>query len=73
MTTNERPEQAFPSTFKSLDEETHIHAWGMSLRDYFAIRVMQALVSHEDLKGTKEDYCAMAYKAADAMLKARDQ
>ena len=49
------------------------HTEGMTLRDYFAIKVMQALVSRENLKGTEDDYCAMAYKSADAMLKARDQ
>ena len=39
------PESAFPSTFKSLDPESHqIHRWGMTLRDYFAAKAMQAII-----------------------------
>lgn len=67
MTTNTGG-YAFPSEPLATPQRS-----GMTLRDYFAIRVMQALVSRENLKGTEDDYCAMAYKSADAMLKARGQ
>ena len=65
---NKRPEQAFPSTFKSLDGKEQIHAWGMTLRDYFASKAMLRIgvnTSYEDLAKT-------AYKIADAMMKARE-
>ena len=67
---NTRPEQAFPSTFKSLDGKEHIHAWGMTLRDYFAAKAMQSLLSIAG--GTLEKDAEVAYKMADAMLKARE-
>jgi len=65
---NKRPERAFPSTFNSLDGKEQIHAWGMTLRDYFAAKAMLRIsvnTSYEDLAKT-------AYKIADAMLKARE-
>ena len=44
MNTN-KPEFAFPSTFKSLSpEEEQVHRWGMTLRDYFAAKAMQAIL-----------------------------
>ena len=69
---NKRPEQAFPSTFKSLDGKEHIHAWGMTLRDYFAAKAMQGdwADGAVDLNGYSvkaEEY----YLMADAMMKAR--
>ncbi len=45
---------------------------GMTLRDYFAAKAMQALVSADLM--TPHDYVANdAYSYADAMLKARGQ
>ena len=48
---------------------------GMTLRDYFAARAMQAYISDLDFQHnmTKKDYAEAAYKVADAMLKAREQ
>jgi hypothetical protein len=43
---------------------------GLSLRDYFAARAMQALISIDG--GTLEKDAEAAYKIADAMLKARE-
>jgi hypothetical protein len=78
MNTN-KPESAFPSTFKSLGpEEEQVHRWGMTLRDYFAAKAMQADMStySEDLiYESSEWFEARAekwYGVADAMLKARD-
>ncbi len=46
---------------------------GMTLRDYFAAKAMQALLQlGADSDEFKED-AHMAYKVADAMLKAREQ
>ena len=42
---------------------------GMTLRDYFAAKAMQALTSNMDL--SYDETAEMAYEQADAMLKAR--
>ena len=65
---NKRPEQAFPSTFKSLDGKEHIHAWGMTLRDYFAAKAML----RTSVGSSYENLAKTAYEIADAMLKARE-
>ena len=49
-----------------------LHVTGMSLRDYFAAKAMQGLVSIDDLDMTPSDYARWAYQQADAMLKARE-
>ena len=64
-----RDTPAFPTT-KPLD------SWGdpnqgMTLRDYFAAKAMQALISADQM--TPHGYVAMdAYGYAEAMLKARE-
>lgn len=71
------PESAFPSTFKSLDPEAHqVHRWGMTLRDYFAAKAMQAMAcapmgKFQHASGT--ELCRDAYAMADAMLRAREE
>ena len=52
------------------------HAVSMTLRDYFAAKVMQALVTEKDSNGelwSEGDVAELAYSQADAMLKAREQ
>jgi hypothetical protein len=64
----------------------HSHEWnpsysGMTLRDYFAIRLGQALLTTENLfqingenaTRTPKNIAEAAYAYADAMLKARDE
>ena len=46
---------------------------GMTLRDYFAAKAMQAMVSVPDFDMSHESYADWAYRQADAMLKAREQ
>jgi hypothetical protein len=70
---HQRPERAFPSTFKSMSGEEQVHAWGMTLRDYFAAKAMQGLLACPQGDGTKESYAKWVYEYADAMLKAREQ
>jgi len=72
---NKRPEQAFPSTFKSLDGKEQIHAWGMTLRDYFAARVLQGMLASGNLPKTMPDadLAECAYALADAMIAAREK
>ena len=61
------------------------HHQGMSLRDYFAAKAMQALLTNETLylstvsiaektsMSVEAALTQMAYEMADAMLKAREQ
>jgi hypothetical protein len=52
--------------------DKHVLDDGMTLRDYFAAKAMQALVSVDQMR--THDYVAKdAYGYADAMLKARGQ
>ena len=47
---------------------------GMTLRDYFAAKAMQALLSHQrTLTEFEETVARAAYEQADAMLEAREQ
>ena len=65
---------AFPS-HGSMGEVTHD---GMTLRDYFAAKAMQAIIGSERYGGIigvntyEQRTAADAYKVADAMLKARE-
>lgn len=49
---------------------------GMSLRDYFAAKAMQAMLTPEESFPQKDDdkawYAKHAYAMADAMLRARE-
>lgn len=45
---------------------------GMSLRDYFAAKAMQALI-HVQVKTSQVQTAESAYQWADAMLKVREQ
>ena len=45
---------------------------GMTLRDYFAAKAMQALI-HVQVTTKQQQTVESAYEWADAMLKARDQ
>ena len=47
---------------------------GMTLRDYFAARAMQAMITHPDSRADvhADIYAKGAYVMADAMMKARD-
>ena len=47
---------------------------GMTLRDYFAAKVLNGLLSDPECdSGTAELLAKMSYQVADAMLKAREQ
>jgi hypothetical protein len=61
-------ESAFP-----ISGSQYRHTEGMSLRDYFAAKAMQAIVSKEvSHVSWVDEYAKNAYKMADAMLKARE-
>jgi len=62
-------ESAFP-----ISGSQYRHTEGMTLRDYFAAKAMQAIVSKEvSHVSWVDEYAKNAYKMADAMLKAREQ
>lgn len=51
---------------------SHITEQGMTLRDYFAAKAMQSLISElADWKYMPNEIAKFAYVQADAMLKAR--
>jgi hypothetical protein len=72
-------EPAFPCDLTMYDEEVKVKYQGMTLRDYFAAKAMQAIMNSDRYMGiigvnryqhrTAED----AYQMADAMLKARKE
>ena len=71
---------AFPTQFFNADKQAWIFDKGMTLRDYFAGRAMQALIRFEDkslpyesrnTKDFDDRVSYQAYRYADAMMKAR--
>ncbi len=46
---------------------------GMTLRDYFAAKALDALISLPQTKGTETEFAEWAYAYADAMLAARKE
>jgi hypothetical protein len=55
---------AFPAPHFDLAENEH----GLTMRDYFAAKAMQALIDND---GLFSEIPTQAYKLADAMMKAR--
>jgi hypothetical protein len=65
---------AFPSpAIESATDDRREQRDGMSLRDYFAAKAMQAMVSSEYATMVSVDtWSKDSYRIADAMLKARE-
>lgn len=65
--------QAFPQAqFRGDEQVDTAEHGGMTLRDYFAAKAMQSLLSdHEVNSSTRENISEFAYKYADAMLEER--
>jgi hypothetical protein len=57
-------EKAFPNPHLT-------HETGMTIRDYFAAKAMQALLSIPEVDMTHNGYATWAYRQADAMMEAR--
>lgn len=57
---------AFPNSYYS-------NVDGMTLRDYFAAKAMQGMLSEPSLRATPEEFASESYKVADAMLVAREK
>lgn len=49
-----------------------MHLSGMTLRDYFAAKAMQAILSNPEYIGEDAALADQSYNVADAMLKARE-
>jgi len=60
---------AFPCDLTMYDKEVQVQMQGMTLRDYFAAKAMQALLPTNYIDAN----AVLAYRVADAMLKAREQ
>lgn len=64
---------AFPNTLKITDEN-YAELRGMTLRDYFAAKAMQAAIQLPETNNYDEKaVCKFAYIMADAMIEARGQ
>jgi len=63
--------QAFP--FQHKDPTTGLTniSTGMTLRDYFAAKAMQAILGDPDYSNPDDKLAAASYSIADAMLEAR--
>jgi hypothetical protein len=61
---------AFPACIDNGDTVKYVP--GMTLRDYFAAKAMQGMLSEPSLRATPEEFATESYKVADAMLKARE-
>jgi hypothetical protein len=59
-------EPAFPAMHYDLADNEH----GLTMRDYFAAKAMQALIDND---GLFSEIPTQAYALADAMLKAREE
>jgi hypothetical protein len=67
-------ESAFPiPSHVNAQGETHdVEFTGMTLRDYFAAKAMQAIITNHKLEDCDDDVVAFnAYQLADFMLEAR--
>ena len=75
MNTNETGGPAFPSTLQYFPTDTNYEeASGMTLRDYFAAKAMQALLTRETkFSSDLMMYAGAAYDVADAMLQERNE
>ncbi len=63
---------AFPNSKQVGDVQ--IKEVGITLRDYFAAKAMQAVISNSNVKNVKnEDIASAAYKMAEAMLAERNE
>lgn len=68
---NKEYEQAFPTRDDNYDSK--YSGPGMTLRDYFAAKAMQGIISSECNYGAFSDLASDAYSIADAMLLAREE
>ena len=61
---------AFPRPFSGTKQFAQE---GMTLRDYFAAKTLQGLLSNRNAEAAIDEFAAKSYRMADAMMKAREQ
>jgi hypothetical protein len=69
-------QNAFPGMESTAFGQDTGHYQGMTLRDYFAAKAMQSLISEGNLRGGISEYTIIsrhAYCCADEMLKERGE
>ena len=69
-------EPAFPHLRRHIDPDTYepLSEGGMTLRDYFAAKAMQGIIStNTSFLHNPEQLAGKAFEFADAMLRAREQ
>ncbi len=64
--------KAFP-TMTTNNEGNEVRCGGMDLRDYFAAKAMQGMLSNYQWSSDDSEISKLAYGFADAMMKAREQ
>jgi|APGre2960657373_1045057.scaffolds.fasta_scaffold64518_2 hypothetical protein len=64
-------EPAFARPHSEDKDFIHFSQSGMTLRDYFAAKAMQALISEPSLKATMDEFAHRAYQIADIMMEER--
>ena len=64
---------AFPFSIEIDDNKSMAYSHGMTLRDYFAAKAMQAILSDPNYGNPDHILAESSYWIADAMLKAREQ
>ena len=65
----DKSQPAFPHSYSDGKYTTD---GGMTLRDYFASKVLQELIAHYGNPGSYDEAARQSYSFADAMLAARD-
>lgn len=66
--------KAFPVSFQvdaGDGKPAHHVQWGMDLRDYFAAKAMQGMLSDHTRDNSSDEIANYAYMFADAMMKVR--
>ena len=60
------------SAFPYVADADFDYGTGMTLRDYFAAKALQGLLSDTTVRSTPDEFASNCYIVADAMLKARE-
>ena len=66
--------KAFPTTYRNYDESISHDCSGMDLRDYFAAKALQGLLTTvKDEQWLPQEVAEVCYEVADSMMKAREK
>jgi capsule polysaccharide modification protein KpsS len=65
--------RAFPLTYTDSFSGEEVSNYGMTLRDYFAAKAMQAIVNDPETQMSYEEIAIRAFEYAEAMLAVRNK